>query len=340
LRIVKDLYPNSTFIIYDIIEPTNINRFQEIEKFVAASYLPLPLFGLFSNDELKLVAAGGITRENWERMVLNVTTGVNIYIANDKGDAIFEKNISDSLEIAKLKDLFLSNVIKISNSDDISSYLIFATALVDALNPCMLGFFLIFLAFISYSSSPVIAVRTSLAFSCAVFISRMIIGLFLIQVLWINSIIKIFSVTISLLLGTIKILQYFFGENRQIPSRFSDQISKYIEHATNPKTGFIAGCVTTLFITTCSSPPYFFALSLISTGSDTLRGLELLSIYNFLVVMPLFVILFSVYILNLTTTPNMRLWLSTRRKNINLLIGLGLVVMSIFWIFYQTQFLG
>jgi cytochrome c biogenesis protein CcdA len=340
LRIVKELYPNSTFIIYDIIEPTNINRFQEIEKFVTDSYLPLPLFGLFSNNELKLVAAGGITRENWERIVLNVTTGVNIYIANDKGEAIFEKNIGDSLEIAKLKDLFLSNVIQISNSDNISSYLIFATALVDALNPCMLGFFLIFLAFISYSSSPVIAVRTSLAFGSAVFISRMIIGLFLIQVLWISSIIKIFSVTISLLLGAIKILQYFFGENRQIPSRFADQISNYIEHATNPTTGFVAGCVTTLFITTCSSPPYFFALSLISTGSDTLRGLELLSIYNFLVVMPLFIILFSVYILNLTTTPNMRLWLSTHRKNINLIIGLGLVVMSIFWIFYQTQFLG
>jgi hypothetical protein len=65
-----------------------------------------------------------------------------------------------------------------------------------------------------------------------------------------------------------------------------------------------------------------------------------LLIYNLVVVAPLLAIMVCVYVLNLTTTTDLRHWVTARRRYINLLMGLGLVVMSALVMFYQAQFLG
>ena len=221
-----------------------------------------------------------------------------------------------------------------------SLVLILTAALVDAFNPCMLGFFLVFLAFVSYSGDPKNAIRTSLAFSVAVFVTRFIMGVCFMQVFWMSSQIRFLAAVVTLVLGAVKIFRFLLGERRQIPVGFVDKITRYIERASNPKTGFVAGCVTAFLITSCSSPPYFLALSLLSTGSNVVGGLASLLIYNLVVLAPLLMLMVCVYVLDLTTTTDLRLWVSTRRRYIDLLIGLGLTIISVFVIFYQAQFLG
>lgn len=341
LRVVKELYPAATFVTYDIADAVSLSRFSEIEKVIDVPFMPLPIFGMFLDGKLKLVAAGGLSKESWEKIVLNETSVVDIYVDNGNGEAVLEKNIVDDKKIARLEELFLrKEVYSSADGVEVSPLLILTTALVDAFNPCMLGFFLVFLAFISYSGNPKTAIRTSLAFSGAVFITRFLMGVVLMQAFWISSGIKFLVAVISLVLGVAKILQFFLGEGRQIPSSFADQITRRIERASNPKAGFVAGCVTAFLITSCSSPPYFLALSLLSTGSNVVGGLASLLIYNLVVVAPLLAIMVCVYVLNLTTTTDLRHWVTARRRYINLLMGLGLVVMSALVMFYQAQFLG
>jgi cytochrome c biogenesis protein CcdA len=341
LRVVKELYPDGDFVVYDIADAVNLNRFSEIEKVIDAPFMPLPIFGMFSDGELRLVAAGGLSRGAWEKIAMNETSGVNVYVDNGKGEAVLEKNIGDDTKIARLEELFLGGEVYSSvDGVGVSLVLILTAALVDAFNPCMLGFFLVFLAFVSYSGDPENAIGTSLAFSVAVFVTRLIMGVCFMQVLWISSQIRFLAAVVALVLGAVKIFRFLLGERRQIPVGFVDQITRHIERASNPKTGFVAGCVTSFLITSCSSPPYFLALSLLSTGSDVVGGLASLLIYNLVVVAPLLTLVICVYVLNLTTTTDLRLWVSTRRRYIDLLIGLGLTIISVFVIFYQAQFLG
>jgi cytochrome c biogenesis protein CcdA len=341
LRVVKELYPNGAFVVYDIADAANLNRFSEIEKVIDAPFMLLPIFGMFSDGELRLVATGGLSRGAWEKIAMNEASGVNVYVDNGKGEAVLEKNIGDGGKIARLEELFLDEkVYPSADGAGVSLVLILTAALVDAFNPCMLGFFLVFLAFISYSGNPETAIRTSLAFSGAVFVTRFIMGVGFMQVFWISSQIRFLAAVVALVLGAVKIFRFLLGERRQIPVGFVDQITRHIERTSNPKTGFVAGCVTSFFITSCSSPPYFLALSLLSTGSNVVGGLASLLIYNLIVVAPLLALVVCVHVFNLTTTTDLRLWVSTRRRYIDLLIGLGLTMMSVFVMFYQAQLLG
>jgi cytochrome c biogenesis protein CcdA len=337
LEIVKGLYPNSVFTVDDIAEPLNINRYSEIQKIINVSYLPFPVIGMFSNGELKIITGGGLSKEAWGRIVLNNNSGVNVYIDNGAGEAVLERNIGDSQNITRLEDLFMNkDISQMTNGTGVPLSLLLTTALMDSLNPCMLGFFLIFLSFMSFSGSLRIAFRTSLAFEIGVFIIRYIMGIGLMQIFYFAPAIKIIAVVLALLIGGSKTLQFFFGEKRQIPSYFAEQITKHIENVTSPRAGFIAGCLTAFFIIPCSSPPYFLALGLLATSSSIIGGLGLLAVYDLAVITPLFLVSVCVYSLDLTTTLNLRNWLSTRRRYINLVIGLWLIAMSIFLIFYQV----
>jgi cytochrome c biogenesis protein CcdA len=341
LRVVRELYPTATFVTYDIADTASLSYFFEIEKVIDVPFMPLPLFGMFSDGKLKLVAAGNLSRESWEKIVLNETSVVDIYVDNGNGEAVFEKNIGDDKKIARLEELFLrEEVYPSADGSEASFLIIFPTALVDAFNPCMLGFFLVFMVLISYSGNSKTALRISLAFSGAVFITRFLMGVVLMQVFWISSGIKFLVAIIVLVFGVVKILQFFLGEGRQIPSGFADKINKRIERASNAKAGFVAGCVTAFLIASCNSPSYFLVLSLLSTGSNVVGGLASLLIYNLVVVTPLLAIMVCIYVFNLTTTTNLRRWVTAKRRYINLLMGLWLVVLSALVMFYQAQFLG
>jgi len=340
LRVIKEFYPDGAFVVYDIADAANLNRFSEIEKMIDAPFMPLPIISMFSDGELKMVAAGGLSRGAWEKIVMNETSGVNVYVDNGKGEAVLEKNIGDDRKIARLEELFLGGeAYPLAYGASVSLVFILTIALVDAINPCMLGFFLILISFVSYSSNSKNAMRTSLAFSVAVFFTRFIVGVGFMQIFWMSDQIRFLAAVAALALGVLKIFQFLLGR-RQIPSSFVDQITRRIERASNPRMGFVAGCVTAFLITSCSSPPYFLALSLLSTGSNVVEGLASLLIYNIIVVAPLLTLVICVYVLNLTMTMNLRLWVSTRRRYIDLVIGVGLIMMSVFVMFYQAQFLG
>jgi len=219
LRVVKELYPDGDFVVYDIADAVNLNRFSEIEKVIDAPFMPLPIFGMFSDGELRLVAAGGLSRGAWEKIAMNETSGVNVYVDNGKGEAVLEKNIGDDTKIARLEELFLGGEVYSSvDGAGVPLVLILTAALVDAFNPCMLGFFLVFLAFVSYSGDPETAVGTSLAFSVAVFVTRLIMGVCFMQVFWISSQIRFLAAVVALVLGAVKIFRFLLGRVGRYPS--------------------------------------------------------------------------------------------------------------------------
>lgn len=340
IRTVRQMYPNSTFVTYDIAEPLNVKRFSGIAAVINITYIPLPVIGVFTNDKLKLVAAGGISKKAWEGIVTDEDPGLNVYVDNGQGDAILKKIIIDNGSISKLEMLFQSkDLSEVPEAIEISLPILITSAFLDSLNICMLGFFLVFLSYISISLSNSAAIRISLSFIVGAFLVRLVTGFVLIQIFWITPSIRILAAVLIFVFGIIKISQFISGERRAIPSRFADEINKRIEDASNPKTGFIAGCLTAFFITTCSSPTYSMAISLISSGSNAIWGLVSVIIYNIVVLIPMFAILICIFILNLTTTLKLRDLVSSNRRYLNLITGLALVLMSILFL-YQTVFLN
>jgi cytochrome c biogenesis protein CcdA len=340
IRTVKQMYPNSTFVTYDIAEPLNVKRFSGIAAVINITYIPLPVIGVFTNDKLKLVAAGGISKKAWEGIVTDEGPGLNVYVDNGQGDAILKKTIVDNGSISKLEMLFQSkDLSEVPEAVEISLPILITSAFLDSLNICMLGFFLVFLSYISISLSNSAAIRISLSFIVGAFLVRLVTGFVLIQIFWITPSIRILATVLVFVFGIIKISQFFSGERRAIPSRFADEINKRIEDASNPRTGFVAGCLTAFFITTCSSPTYSMAISLISSGSNVIWGLVSVVIYNIVILIPMFAILICIFILNLTTTHKLRDLVSSNRRYLNLITGLALVLMSILFL-YQTVFLN
>ncbi len=340
LGTVREMYPNSTFVTYDIAEPLNVKRFSGIETLVNISYIPLPVVGVFINDRLKLVAAGGISKKAWEGIVTDEGLGVNVYVDNGQGDAILQKIIVDDGSISKLEVLFKSkDLFDIPEANEISLPILITSAFLDSLNVCMWGFFLVFLSYLSINLSHSAAIRISLSFILGAFLVRLVMGFVLIQIFWITPSIRILITVLIFVFGIIKILQFFSGERRAIPSRFADEINRRIEDASNLRTGFIAGCLTAFFITTCSSPIYSMAISLISSGSNVIWGLFSVVLYNIVVLIPMFGILVCIFIFNLTTTIKLRNLVSSNRRYLNLLTGLALVLMSILFL-YQTVILN
>jgi len=112
-----------------------------------------------------------------------------------------------------------------------------------------------------------------------------------------------------------------------MPGSFIIEITKYLERASNPWTGFVAGFVSASLILPCSSAPYFLALNLISENSTLFGGLILLTIYNLIIIAPFLILTVCVHTLSMM---DIKLWMTAKRRWIDLIVGLVLICLSIF----------
>lgn len=203
---------------------------------------------------------------------------------------------------------------------------------MDAVNPCAINVFLVLLTLLFYGAGQRVVLGTGIAFSGGVFITYLLMGVGLIRAFSSVSQVKYVAVAFAIFLGALSIIEFFTGERRHLPGAFARQITNYLERSSNPGTGFIAGVVTASLLLPCSSAPYFLALNLLSERSTLVGGLLLLAIYNLIVITPFLMITFFVYALGVTTM-DMKLWMLEKRRWINLLLGLGLICLSLFTLF-------
>lgn len=324
----RELYPEFEFVTYDIAKGDNLKRFDEISGIIDEVFLPLPIFGVLEDNKLRVIVSGGPSTEAWKNIIGEAIEGVPVYVDDGVGRVELKKTIEDMEKIARLEDLFVGEYAE--GSQRIFKSLIIPVliaAVMDSINPCAINTLLVLLTFVIFSVGHGKVLRTGLAFSGAVFLTYFFMGLGFIQVFSHVYYLKyvVFALTFSL--GVLMIIEFFRGDRKHLPSKFSEKITKYLERASNPWTGFIAGIVSASLLLPCSSAPYFLALNLISERTTLFGGLGLLLIYNVIIILPFLIITVCVDALGLRTM-DMKLWLKGKRRLINLILGLGLICLS------------
>ena len=328
LEAIKAHFPDSTFTEYELSDSETRDRFNALDDVIDEAYLPMPLVGVFHGERLLCIVAGGQTGEDWDDILGSAQEGVPLYVQDMHGRAEYTKTIVDAEDISHLEKFFTEEHLDVGAT---SFWRLLApisiAAAIDAVNPCAISVLLVMLTFVSYGVERGNVLKTGICFCSAVFLSYLLIGLGLIRIfphlIWIKYAVVIFA----FLLGIIRILEFFSGERRHLPSAFSGQISYRIERVSDPRTAFAAGIVTAALLMPCSSAPYFLALNLISNKPTFFGGLALLCIYNLIIVTPLIAITVMIHSLGVKTM-DLKLWMVDKKRVINLILGFGLVLLA------------
>ena len=331
---LRGLYPDTSIVFYDTRDNVSLRRLSWITEVIEVDYLPLPVFGIFLDGEIRIIAAGGISRESWEDILPDTTYDVRVYVDDGKGQAVLKKYVTDSYRIDSLENLFTEKEVSAPPKRFESLIApIITVALLDAFNPCMLGVFLVLIAFIAYSVERRMVIRTSLAFSLAVFSTHLALGVLMVRVLNLFTQLRLIIGAATIFLGALQIYEFFKGGGKRIPGALAGRITYLLQRSSNPQTGFVAGVVTATFLMTCSSAPYFLALNLISSEATLTGGLLLILLYKAIAVTPLLTVTALIYFISFRTT-GLRLFIFQRRRWMNLLSGVALILLSLFILIY------
>jgi len=327
---VRDLFPETTFVKNDITEEIHLKRFNDILSILDDVLLSVPIWGIASDKGLKIIVAGEISKESWESILNEEKEGIPVYVGDGTGKAELKKSIVDVEERTNLEALFKGTKTLGLSTDFISLIVpISIVAAMDAVNPCAISVLLVMLSVLFYGSERSVVLSTGIAFSGAVFLTYLLMGLGLIRAFSSLSSIRYVAVAFALILGCLSIFEFITGERKHIPDAFAKQITKYLERVSNPRTGFVAGVVVAALLLPCSSAPYFLAVNLISEKATQLDGFLLLAIYNLIIISPLLIITFCIHTLGLQTM-YAKLWISEKKRWVNLLMGLGLICLSLY----------
>ncbi|MBN1683143.1 hypothetical protein JW865_06290 [Candidatus Bathyarchaeota archaeon] len=330
---VKNLYSDFNFVKYDLSNKENLDNFNNLLNILDDVLLSVPIYGIFNDDKLQIIVAGEINEESWNNIFKFDEEGIQVYVGGAYQIAELKTIITDINKIKMLEDIFRGNVISIIYRD-LSSLLIPVSiaAIMDAVNPCAISILLVILSLLYHSPERKFILKTGAAYSSAVFLTYLLMGLGFLQIFSNITILRYVLFLIPIFFGILNIYDFFAGERKHVPESFSKIINKYIEKVSNPSTGFIAGMVTAILVLPCSSAPYFLVLNLLSETSTKISGFILLAIYNLIIVTPFIIITLGIHTLRLQTI-DMRLWVSENRRWINLIVGIGLILLSLYSIF-------
>ena len=135
-------------------------------------------------------------------------------------------------------------------------------------------------------------------FSLAVFLTYLAMGVGLFSALATSNntfVLKLVVGILWLLVGLANLKDYFrYGKwfVMEVPFSWRPKMMDLIERVSSPRWAFIVGILVSLFLLPCSSGPYFTILWYLSSQSKdlSLRWYIYLIVYNFIFVLPMFVI--------------------------------------------------
>jgi len=224
--------------------------------------------------------------------------------------------------------------------------IIIGAALLDSINPCVFGVLIFLCAFMTkVFKSPKRMLLGGLFYTTVVYISYFLIGLgflkftvsfgFSVAVYWIAAIIAIVA-------GLIEIKDYFWygkGFSLQMIPGGAKRIKKYTKYIAkvnkkNPSLSFLIAGLLGVFVVLvelpCTGAPYLAILAILSTGNIA-QGIPLLLLYNFIFILPLFVIIGVAYFGK--SSKALETWRKKHRGFMRLSVGLFLVALGGYMIY-------
>jgi len=232
------------------------------------------------------------------------------------------------------------SVSSLKNMDSVELLLfVGGAALVDSINPCAIAVLLILLASLLAAGDAQRALRTGLAFICAIYIAYYLFGLGLFSALQFSGLSDLFYKIVGFLaiaIGLLNIKDYFWygggGFVMEIPRSWRPSLKGLLGSVTSIPGAFITGFAVCLFELPCTGGPYFFTLGLLANQMTTEQVLPILAIYNFLFVLPLLLIVLALHY-GWATVEKANTFKEQNLRNLHLVAGLLMLLLGIATVF-------
>jgi cytochrome c biogenesis protein CcdA len=230
--------------------------------------------------------------------------------------------------------------------DGLTLPIIIGAALLDSINPCVFGVLIFLIAFMTkVFKSPIRMLLGGLFYTAVVYISYFLIGLgflkftvsfgFSVGVYWVAAIIAIAA-------GLVEIKDFFwYGKGfslQMLPggAKRIKMITKYVAkiQKKHPSFSFLIAGLLGIFVVLvelpCTGAPYLAILAILSTGNIA-QGIPLLLLYNFIFILPLFVIIGVAYFGKSSSV--LEKWRKEHRGLMRLSVGLFLIGLGAYMIY-------
>lgn len=199
-------------------------------------------------------------------------------------------------------------------------------AAIDSVNPCAFAVLIFLVGYLLAIGSPKLILRVGLVYITTVFIVYFLAGLGLLRALTVFGVAGIIykvAAVILIFVGLINVKDFFWygkGFTLAIPESKKPLIEKYVRKASVP-AAIILGFLVSAFELPCTGGVYLAILGLLASRGTQLSAVPYLLLYNFIFVLPLFIILGLVYFG--VSAKQMEEWRNKNRKWLRLILGLG-----------------
>lgn len=224
--------------------------------------------------------------------------------------------------------------------------ILITAALLDSINPCVFGVLIFLIAFMTkVFKSPNRMLIGGIIYTSVVYLSYFLIGIGFLKfttslglstaVYWIAAIIAIGA-------GLLEIKDYFWygqGPSLQIFPSAAKRIKTYTNYMAKAQKKHIAlsyliaaglGIFVVLVELPCTGAPYLAILAILGKG-NLAQGIPLLLLYNFIFILPLFIIIGAAYFGK--SSKKMEKWRKKHRGLMRLSIGLFLIILGAYMVY-------
>ncbi len=216
-------------------------------------------------------------------------------------------------------------------------------AAADSVNPCAFSIIILLLGTLITARKRQKMIPVALSFIAAIYISYFLMGVGLLSAIHVAGIQRPFILVVSILaiLFGLWNMKDFFAYGKwftiEIPQRWRPTVKRITASAVSVPGAFVVGIANSLLLLPCSSGPYIAILALVAQTATRAEGITLLLFYNLIFILPLIIILFSVYF-GVTTTARAERWRSSRLGKLHLVSGAVMLMLGVGMIL--TVYLG
>jgi|SRR3989338_6879442 len=230
--------------------------------------------------------------------------------------------------------------------EGLTTPILVGAALADSINPCVFGVLIFLIAFMTkVFKKPHRMLLGGLLYTAVVYITYLLLGLgilkftvsfgFSVAVYWIAAVIAIGA-------GILEIKDFFwYGRwvSLQMIPGAAERIKYYTKkieqlHTQRIWASYLAAAFLGVFVVLvelpCTGAPYLAVLAIIGQGNYA-QGVPLLLLYNFIFILPLFVIIGVSYFGK--SSKSLEQWRKKHRRLMRLLIGMFLIALGGFMIY-------
>lgn len=227
-------------------------------------------------------------------------------------------------------------------SGDVSLPIIIGAGIIDSINPCAIGVLVFLLAYLlERTKKPITLLLHGLVYVSAVFITYLIAGLILLPIIEklgsLSTTVYVVLGVLVILFGLLEVKDFFWygkGPSLAIFPGAAERIKRYSERISdNIFATFGLGVFVALVELPCTGAVYLAILSIMSLSGVNISNTLLLIIYNVIFVAPLIVILFAMYFG--VSAEKFESWRKENRGLMRLFIGVVLIAMGLWMIFYR-----